>query len=155
MIPFKPKISEKKLNFVSERSKTHNQTKFIHIKTIRNLPIIFHTQILPKKGLKLLQKTRGTGCLTWSLFHSYRSSAREYCLWVSGPTFHSMLLDQPTAWTQWIQPELTQTRSPGRWRNRYTGISASIRSDRIQTGQKSKKIEKKGAPNNCFWIQIL
>ena len=61
MIPFKPKISAKKLNFVTERSKTHNQTKFIHIKTIRNLPIIFHTKILPTKRFKTITKNQGNG----------------------------------------------------------------------------------------------
>lgn len=81
-----------------------------------------------------------------NLFHSYRSTASLYwwaedrysdtrtlsaygtCdfynshfllqLPVRGPTFHAILLHQPIAWTQWIVPVLSHTKSPGRWINR-------------------------------------
>lgn len=45
-----------------------------------------------------------------------------------------------TAWTQWTVPELTQTRSPGLWMNRYTGMSSSYKSSRTGHHEPFKKL---------------
>lgn len=59
---------------------------------------------------------------------------------VRGPTFHEMLLHQPMAWTQWTVPVFNQTRSPGRWMNRYTGTLASYKSSRFGHHEPFRKL---------------
>lgn len=51
-----------------------------------------------------------------------------------------MLLHQPMAWTQCTVPVLIQTRSPGRWINRYTGTLASYISSRFGHHEPIRKL---------------
>ncbi|TNN79110.1 hypothetical protein EYF80_010789 [Liparis tanakae] len=44
------------------------------------------------------------------------------------------------AWTQWMVPVLSHTKSPGRWMNRYTGTLVSYRSSRLGHHEPIRKL---------------